>query len=241
MNSIINKEDKTFVILDIFAFLALVASTGFISFLGIMEFYMDVTPIILLRLIAAFYLIMHLHSYKKKIFNKKLKWVIVITQIILAYIGTFDADRMIGNVKFQSSTIACLTSSTCRHDNSLYYSGDEPRYAVFRNFPNSIYYYKNNDGYQAYNFDIITSSYSYNEGNYLIEIYKLPESYYIFVQVLDDDISKVTDNSNKDFDFLHTLRNKNYDVRTYYGKTIDKIEDYHLKLEGKELEINIQS
>lgn len=102
MNSIINKEDKTFVILDIFAFLALVVSTGFISFLGIMEFYMDVTPIILLRLIAAFYLIMHLHSYKKKIFNKKLKWVIVITQIILAYIGTFDAYRMIGNVKFQS-------------------------------------------------------------------------------------------------------------------------------------------
>ena len=73
----------------------------------------------------------------------------------------------------------------------------------------------------------------------LIEIYKLPDNYYIFVEVKDDDISKITDNSNKDFNYLHTLVNGNYNVRNYYGKTIDKIEDYHLKVEDKELEINI--
>ena len=77
------------------------------------------------------------------------------------------------------------------------------------------------------------------QGNYLIEIYKLPDNYYIFVEVKDDDISKITDNSNKDFNYLHTLVNDNYNVRNYYGKTIDKIEDYHLKVEDKELEINI--
>lgn len=239
MNLSKENNNKIFTAMDIFAILALVTTAGFISSLGLMGTYLDITPILVIRLVAAAYLIWKLHVYKKRRLNHKFKWLIIIAQIILAYMGTFEADVILSSVKFPSPANACLASRECNHKNTLYYSSDEPAYAIFRKFGGRIYYYPNNDGYKVNNFLLIDASYTYNEGNYLIEIYKLPDNYYIFVEVKDDDISKITDNSNKDFNYLHTLVNGNYNVRNYYGKTINKIEDYHLKVEDKELEINI--
>ena len=239
MNSSKENNNKIFTVMDIFAVLALVTTAGFISSLGLMETYFDITPLIVIRLVSAAYLIWKLHIYKKNRLNHKFKWLIIVAQIILAYMGTFESDMILSSVKFPSPVNACLASHESNHKNTLHYSNDEPAYAIFRKFAGRIYYYPNNDGYQVTNFLLIDNSYTYNEGNYLIEIYKLPDNYYIFVEVKDDDITKITDNSNKDFNYLHTLVNENYNVRNYYGKTIDEIENYHLKVNGKELEINI--
>lgn len=222
----------------IFAVLAVIVTATFAYSLGIMEFYIDITPVFILRFIACVYLMLNVHSFSKKGENRKYKVFIIILQVILLYLGTFDIDRIVDNVKFSSASNACLAANKCDNNHSLYYSASEPDFAIFKSFEKKLYFYKNDNGYQCQNFLWLDAIYTYQDDNTIVEIYHLPDNYFIYVNVNNDEISKVVDNTEEIFKSLSSITNKNYYVKNYYGKVINKIEDYSLTLDGNKINIS---
>ena len=221
----------------IFAVLAIIVTAIFAYGLGIMEFYIDITPVIMLRFIACIYLMIKVHDFSKQCINRKYNVFVIILQVLLFYLGTFDIDRIVDNVKFPSATNACLAASKCDNNHSLYYSASEPDFAIFKSFEKKLYFYKNDNGYQCQNFLWLEAIYTYQDENATVEIYHLPDNYFIYVEVSEDEISKVVDNTEETFKSFSSITNKNYYVKNYYGKVIDKIEGYSLTIDGKKIDI----
>lgn len=169
-----------------------------------------------------------LSSNQKKTNNKK---ILIFTDLILLFYFLLGDKIIASFTHYQNPVNACYYLNKCDYGNYASYQKD--KYYIIADLKNIPFYYSYNGNYWNSRPKDLELKYMYEDNNVLINIFSLDTKYFIVVQDKNDIVLDIKDTSEINFENLSFPRNKDVKIKNFYGKIVDTIDNYEIKINGE--------
>lgn len=165
--------------------------------------------------------------------RKKISRILIAIVVIYFFFGLNTLSEVIS---FKTPINMCYFREDCYYNFLMYYPDE--KYAVITHPDHGTFYYVKDNGKWSASSKISLEKYYYEDENLQIKIYTLKDEYFVIVNTKDNKAHEIIDNKDNEFKSLSTLQNKDILIKNYYGKIVNNIENYEIKIDGTVKELN---
>lgn len=163
----------------------------------------------------------------------KHKVILTIVQVIIFLVSLLVEVVIYEEYYFSSDFYACSYSEKCDDYGLLKYSEDNKSTYIKKDI--LVVYNKDEIGWKIDNSEYYTK-YEYEKDGIQIKLIEVEKRYFVYVELKDNiQLTDIIDNSQKEFQKLSVANYQEYIVENHYGKYIDNIKDYKIKIADEEI------